>query len=173
MMGRIEGRRRRGRQRMRRLDGITDLMDMSLSKLQEIVKVREAWRAAVHGVTNSWTRLSETTTSLSSEEPAVIMTLAVSKPQRPGQKTLNSQNQREITRPKWIRLSPGMFQQAVLISDFCLASLTPSRYAMLFWWAIYRSPEICLRRVHVCLLQTIVGGTPFLTVSENSRGKGK
>ena len=59
MLGKIEGKRRRGQQRMRWLVSVTDSMDMNLSKLQGIVKDREAWRAAVHGVTKSWIQLSD------------------------------------------------------------------------------------------------------------------
>ena len=102
MLGGIGGRRRRGWQRMRWLDGISDLMDMSLSKLQELVLDREAWRAVIHGITKSWTWLSDWT-ELKWTERAKIKTIFIYPPK------LETKTRKNIERKRILNLRVSDF----------------------------------------------------------------
>ena len=121
MLGKIEDRRRRGWQRMSCLDSITDSMDMNLSKLRETVKDREAWWAAVHGITKSQTRLSDWTTKMSKQcsvvpgtpgwGPSTVVTLGWATMEQHGQVVENSDSNHSpsLTSGKWLKYSVPWF----------------------------------------------------------------
>ena len=128
MMGKIEDRRRRGRQRMRWMDGITDSMDMSLSKLREIVKDREAWRAAVHGVAKSQTRLSDWTTITTLQSLYHWINAAQHRRQ---QLVTRPRRRHLIPRASWRRDAPPAEQS-------CPKLLNPNPWKRQNWLPIYR-----------------------------------
>ena len=165
MLGKIEGRRRRGRQRMRWLAGITDSMDMSLSKLQDIVKDREEWCAAVHGVTEHQTQLSNWTTT----------SRAVRTVQSPVFKLWPQAEHRKLKRgdgDSWITtLLPPCYQSHTLQNSPKLLPLKPlpwnCREVQVFWaqathfscstlaiiFSLLQTPTFCLFDLTVCWVQ--------------------